>query len=218
MNKKFFLIILVCFFTLISIFIFSFKNEMFDFFVNTQNLSLGYILIYFILGFLYFLTPLPATLVIILNGFFFKLSGFFISLIFVILGSTLLFIFARNIKKTFNLNFNRFFNKKMNLKKITTNNYSILISRYILPYFFHNILFGLENVKIKRFLIIITFAEIPMIYALNALGMSLNMLTKNYEISLLDVILDINFYVPFVTMIIIFVVINHLKKNFKIGL
>ena len=35
---------------------------------------------------------------------------------------------------------------------------------------------------------------------------------KNYEISLLDIILDVNFYVPFVTMIIIFVVIIIKKK------
>ena len=218
MTKKFFLIILACFFILISIFIFSFKDEIFDFFINTQNFSLGYILIYFILGFLYFLTPLPVTLFIIFTGFFFNLGGFFISLIFVTIGSTLLFIFAKNIKKTFNINFNQFLYKKVNFKKITNNNYSILISRYILPYFFHNILFGLENIKIRRFLVIITLAEIPMIYALNALGMSLNMLAKNFKISLLDIILDVNFYVPFFIMIIIFVVINHLKKNFKIGL
>lgn len=218
MKKKFFLIILICIFSIISIFIFSFKDEIFDFIINNQKFNLGHISIYVILVFLYFLTPLPVTLVIILTGFLFNLIGFFISLIFIVLGSMLLFVFARNIKETFNLNLNQFFNKKINLKKITTNNYSILISRYILPYFFHNIYFGLENVKIKRFLIVITFAEIPMIYALNSVGMSLNMLVKNYKISFLDIIFDINFYVPFIIMIIIFVVINYLKKNFKIGL
>ena len=93
-----------------------------------------------------------------------------------------------------------------------------MISRYILPYFFHSIFFGLENIRLKRFLIVIAFAEIPMIYALNALGMSLNILVKNYKISLLDIIFDINFYVPFIIMIVIFVLINHLKNNFKIGL
>lgn len=218
MNKKNILTILICFFLLLSILIFSFKDEIFDIFVNSQKLSFGHVSAYLILVFIYFLTPLPATLVIILTGFFFKLIGFFISIIFIVIGSALLFVFAKNIKETFNINFDQFFQKKINFKKIATHNYSILISRYILPYFFHNIFFGLENIKLKRFLIVITFAEIPMIYALNTLGMSLNKLVKNYEITLFDIIFDVNFYVPFIIMIIIFVVINNLKNNFKIGL
>ncbi len=218
MNKKIFFMILVCFLTLITFIIFSFKNEIFDFLINGQNLSFRNISIYLILGFLYFLTPLPATIVIIMTGFLFKSVGFFISIILVLFTSFLLFVFARNIKKVFNLNLNQFLPKKINLKKIVTNNYSILISRYILPYFFHNIVFGLENIKLKRFLIVITFAEIPMIFALNTLGMTLNMIVKNYKISFLDIIFDENFYLPFIIMITIFVVINLLKKNFKIGL
>lgn len=216
MNKKNFIIILISFFTFLSIFIFYFEGEIFDFFINNQSFSLGFILIYLIFGFFCFLTPLPATLVIILTGFFFNLIGFFISIMFVLIGSAILFIFARNMKVMFNLNFDQFFPKKVDFKKIASNNYSILISRYIIPYFFHNIFFGLENIKIKRFLVVITFAEIPMIYALNALGMSLSMLTKNYKISLIDMLFDINFYVPFIIMIIIFVAINHLKQKFII--
>tara|TARA_B100002019_G_scaffold71634_1_gene61794 strand:- start:406 stop:1062 length:657 start_codon:yes stop_codon:yes gene_type:complete len=218
MNKKNFLIISISFILFLSIFAFYFKNEIFDFFINNQNLSFSYISIYITLSFLYFLTPLPVTLIIILNGFFFKLIGFLISITFIIIGSALLFVFSRNIKETFNINFDKFFQKKINFKKLAINNYSILISRYILPYFFHSIFFGLENIRLKRFLIVIAFAEIPMIYALNALGMSLNILVKNYKISILDIIFDINFYVPFIIMIVIFVVINHLKNNFKIGL
>lgn len=218
MNKKNILIILVCFFLILSIFIYSFKDEIFNIFISNEKLSSKHFALYLALAFMYFLTPLPATLIIILTGFFFKFIGFFVSIMFLLIGSAILFIFAKNIKETFNINLNQFLKKKINLKKITNNNYTILILRYILPYFIHNILFGLENIKLKRFLIIIMFAEIPMVYALNTLGMSLNKLVKSINISILDIISDINFYVPFIIMIIIFIVINHLKKNFKIGL
>ena len=218
MTKKNFLIISVCFLLLLSIFIYSFKDELLNIFIGSEKLSSEYVALYLVLAFMYFLTPLPTTIIVILTGFFFKFIGFFVSMIFLLIGSALLFVFAKNIKKTFNINLNQFFKKKINLKKITNNNYSILISRYILPYFVHNIFFGLENVKLNRFLIIIMFAEIPMVYALNTLGMSLNKLGKSMNISILDLMSDANFYVPFIIMIIIFIVINLLKKNFKVGL
>ena len=217
MTKKNFLIISVCFLLLLSIFIYSFKDELLNIFIGSEKLSSEYVALYLVLAFMYFLTPLPTTIIVILTGFFFKFIGFFVSMIFLLIGSALLFVFAKNIKKTFNINLNQFFKKKINLKKITNNNYSILISRYILPYFVHNIFFGLENVKLNRFLIIIMFAEIPMVYALNTLGMSLNKLGKSMNISILDLLSDANFYVPFIVMIIIFVLINLLKKNFKVG-
>ena len=112
MIKKNILIILVCIFLLLSIFIYSFKDEVLDILIGSEKLSSEHVALYLALAFIYFLTPLPATLIIILTGFFFKFIGFFVSMIFLLIGSALLFIFAKNIKETFNINFNQFFKKK----------------------------------------------------------------------------------------------------------
>ena len=159
-------------------------------------------------------TPLPVTFIIILNGYIFNKIGFFISLALLLLGSTALYLFAKKVKIFFDLDISKFFlKKKVNISKLTTNNFSILLSRYILPYFIHNIYYGLENIKIKRFILIIFCAEIPSTYALNSIGNSAQNITSDYNVELFNVFSDITFYVPFFIIFTIFILVNYFNRN-----
>jgi len=216
MKKKFITKIAVLLLVTILVLSLLFYKEILNFLIHLDISNSNFLLLYVAGCFLYFFTPLPTTLIIILNGYFFKNIGFYLSLLLVFFGSTILFMFAKKIKNYFNLDLGRVFSKKrLNISKLTTNSFSIFLSRYILPYFIHNIYYGLENIKIKKFMPIIICAEIPMLYALNSIGESLKNLSLNYKISYFDIINDKNFYNPFFIMFAILVVINYLKGKFK---
>ena len=216
MKKKFIAKSVVLLLVAIIVLSLLFYKEILNFLIHLDISNSNFMVIYVAGCFLYFFTPLPTTLIIILNGYFFKSIGFYLSLLLVFFGSTILFIFAKKIKNYFNLDLGRIFSKKgFNLSKLTTNNFSIFLSRYILPYFIHNIYYGLENIKIKKFIPIIICAEIPMLYALNSIGESLKNLSLNYKISYFDILNDKNFYYPFLIMFAILVVVNYLKGKFK---
>ena len=204
MKKEFITKIAVLLFAIIIVLSLLFYKEILNFLIHLDISNSNFLLFYIAGCFLYFFTPLPTTLIIILNGYLFKHIGFYLSLLLVFFGSTILFMFAKKIKSYFNLDPDRVFSKKgFNISKLTTNNFSIFLSRYILPYFIHNIYYGLENIKI------------PMLYALNSIGESLKNLSLNYKISYFDILNDKNFYYPFFIMFAIFVVINYLKRKFK---
>ena len=195
---------------------FYFNKSIIGFLINIDVSNINFLVFYIIVCFFYFLTPLPATLIVILNGYLFKKIGFFISLSLILLASAILYLFAKKIKNSFDLDFEKIFlKKKINLSKLTTNNFSIFLSRFILPYFLHNIYYGLVDVKIKKFILIIFCAEIPLLYALNSIGNSVKNLTSNYKISFLDIVNDINFYLPFFIVFAIFIVVNYLRTKFK---
>ena len=216
MKKEFITKIAVLLFAIIIVLSLLFYKEILNFLIHLDISNSNFLLFYIAGCFLYFFTPLPTTLIIILNGYLFKHIGFYLSLLLVFFGSTILFMFAKKIKSYFNLDPDRVFSKKgFNISKLTKNNFSIFLSRYILPYFIHNIYYGLENIKIKKFIPIIICAEIPMLYALNSIGESLKNLSLNYKISYFDILSDKNFYYPFFIMFAILVVINYLKGKFK---
>ena len=121
-----------------------FYKEILNFLIHLDISNSNLLPLYVAVCFLYFFTPFPTTLIIILNGYFFKSIGFYLSLLLVFFGSTILFMFAKKIKNYFNIDLGRIFSKKgFNISKLTTNNFSIFLSRYILPYFIHNIYYGL---------------------------------------------------------------------------
>ena len=216
MKKK--LITIIAIFLLITsvLLSFYFNESIIDFLINIDISNINFLVFYIIVCFSYFLTPLPATLIVILNGYLFKKIGFFISLTLILLASAILYLFAKKIKNYFDLDVEKIFlKKKINLSKLTTNNFSIFLSRFILPYFLHNIYYGLEGVKIKKFILIIFCAEIPLLYALNSIGNSLKNLTSNYKISFLDIVSDVNFYFPFFIIFIIFIVVNYLQTKYN---
>ena len=215
--KKKLITIIAIFLLIIPVFLsFYFNKSIIDFLINIDVSNINFLVFYIIVCFFYFLTPLPATLIVILNGYLFKKIGFFISLSLILLASAILYLFAKKIKNSFDLDVKKiFFKKKINLSKLTTNNFSIFLSRFILPYFLHNIYYGLVDVKIKKFILIIFCAEIPLLYALNSIGNSVKNITSNYKISFLDIVNDINFYLPFFIVFAIFIVVNYLRTKFK---
>ena len=116
-----------------------FKDNLFSALINLDVANSKFLIIYMILCMIYFLTPLPVTIIILLNGYLFQVKGLYISLALLILGSTFLYLFSIKIQSKFNFNFSKILNKKkIDLKKISENNYSIFFCRYIIPYFFHN--------------------------------------------------------------------------------
>ena len=218
MQKLKLLIFLAIFFIILIVFI-NFNRELIDFLItiNLENTKLFYY--YLVVSSIYFISPLPITLIILINGFIFKDYGFYISMFQILVGSLSLNLFSNKINKVFN--FYKYYEKqiskfkKFNLKKISENNYSIFLSRFILPYFIHNIFFAVIKIKIYRFLFLIFFAEIPMTYALSSIGATLNKISFDQSVSAYNLFTDINFYVPFILIFVIFVVIDKLNFLFK---
>ena len=171
-------------------------------------------LIYTSIIFIFFLIPFPTTIIILLNGFIFKEYGFIISYIIIIISSSLLFYFSTRLDNF--LIFKKVINYIENKKKIynyTKNNYSIFITRFLIPFFLHNICYGLIKVKFIRFILIIALAEIPVIFAINSIGLSLKSFSKKPNLPLQSLVTDINLYVPFLIVIVLFFLINKIKKN-----
>ena len=208
-------IILILFFIsiiFVSLYFFDY-NYFANMLIQDRSIHKYYSLFFIFVSFLYFLTPLPVTLIIIANGYFFQNLGFIISIFQVVLCSILIFSIAKKIDKYFD--FTKYKNKilkKINVNKFSQSNYSIILSRYIFPYFFHNIYYGILNIKLKKFSLLVILSEIPMLYALNSIGKSMNNFDFNMSISIFTIFIDKNFYVPFIIIFVIFVVTSYLYK------
>ena len=157
MKKKIiFFTIFVIFFLVIYEFIFN-KNliskSLFEYLILNKN---NYFLIITV-NFLYFLTPLPVTPIILFNGFFYGFFGFFIIYPIIILDSLLIFFSSKILIKS---KLFKFFFKKdiykdlrfVKISKVSSSNYIFILSRYILPYFVHNLIYGVLNISWKKFL------------------------------------------------------------------
>jgi len=214
MNKYLRITSLVLFFILISILgIFFYKNIL-DFLISIDVTKFSFLAAYITICLIYFIFPLPVTLIIILNGYLFKDIGFYISFSLILLSSTIIFFSSKFIETFFKLNIKYFFLKKnIKIEKLTSNSYSILISRYIVPFFFHNLYYGLMKIDFKRFFIIIFLAEIPMTYAINTIGKSLENFTTEVNFSIYDLFIDKNFYVPFFIIVFIFFFMKCIRKS-----
>ena len=177
---------------------------------------LQFLVLMLFLNFFYFLTPLPVFPLIILNGFVFGYLGFVFSIIFITLGSALIFSFSKFFlrKNLSNSLYKRFIKSKIKKYKFMkkNENSTIFLSRYIIPYFFHNIFFGLYNLNIKFFLLIIFLAEIPLTFATNSIGMSLNSFVLITNFNITELFLNYQFIVPFIFILLIVLISGSLKK------
>ena len=214
MKKSLSISIIAILMTVVSIVSFAYQETILNFLINIDVNKSNFLSIYLLICLVYFLFPLPVTLIILLNGYLFKDVGFYISISTILLASTILFFSSRLIEKFFNLDIKGFFSKKnINIEKMTSNSFSILISRWIVPFFFHNIYYGLTSVNFRKFFTIIFLAEIPMTYALNSIGKSLKNFTLEANYSIFDLFIDKNFYIPFIVIIFIFFFIKYIRKN-----
>jgi uncharacterized membrane protein YdjX (TVP38/TMEM64 family) len=169
-------------------------------------------IIYIFIILIFFLTPFPTTIIILFNGFAFKEYGFIISYVIIIISSIILFYFSTKLDEF--LIFKKILNNIKDKTKIynyTKKNYSILLSRFVIPFFFHNVCYGLIKIKFIRFILIIALAEIPVTFSLNSIGSSLKSFYEEPDLSLQSMITNINFYVPFLIVIVLFFFINKIK-------
>ncbi len=143
-------------------FIIDYKNSNFTLFIS----------LLVIFNLILFLTPVPTSPLIIANGFLLGDFGLFFSYFLIVICSSILF----RTSKIFSIFFKKYsiyknLYKKINLNK--NNNFNFLMiasSRYILPYFFHNIFFGSIIKSFNLFLYAVILSELPIIYVLNKIG------------------------------------------------
>lgn len=214
MKKSLSISIIAILMMVVSMVSFAYQETILIFLINIDVNKFNFLSIYLLICLVYVLLPLPVTLIILLNGYLFKDVGFYISISTILLASTILFFLSRSIEKFFNLNIKGFFLKKnIDIEKLTSNSSSVLISRWIVPFFFHNIYYGLTSVNFRKFVTIIFLSEIPMTYALNSIGKSLKNFTLESNYSIFDLFIDKNFYIPFIVIIFIFFFIKYIRKS-----
>jgi len=83
MKKKFIAKSVVLLLVAIIVLSLLFYKEILNFLIHLDISNSNFMVIYVAGCFLYFFTPLPTTLIIILNGYFFKSIGFYLSLLLV---------------------------------------------------------------------------------------------------------------------------------------
>ena len=214
MKKKILLIFLtLASFILLFIFLTNYQKIIYFLtFINVLNPVNFLIYIFIIL--MFFLTPFPTTIIVLLNGFIFKEYGFIISYIIILISSAILFYFSTKIEEfVIFKKILRYIKNKTKIYSYTKKNYSIFLTRFIIPFFFHNISYGLIKVKFTKFILIISLAEIPITFALNSIGSSLKNFSKAPNLSLQSLITDTNFYLPFLIVAVLFLFINKINKN-----
>ena len=217
MKNNLFILSLLILIILSTILSFFYYEKILDFLVFSDEFKKGLQLLYLIFIIFYFLTPMPTTLIILLNGFLFKEYGFFISYLALIFTSVILFYSSNKIYILINSNKNiTFFNKKLKLLNYSKKNFSIFLSRFLVPFFFHNIYYGVTKIKFTRFIFVILFAEIPVTYALNSIGNSLNSFDKNMGFSIEEIFLNSNFYIPFIIVFVLFFICIKFKDKIKL--
>ncbi len=181
---------------------------------NKEN----YILILFVNTF-YCLISLPVTPLIIANGFFIGTMGFFYIYLAIILSSTILYLTAKKFSKI--LRNYKFIDKKIfensQVKKfLNISNQSLIffLLRYTLPFFVHNLFYGLSKISNTKFIILVSLSEIPFTYALYILGMSLKELSFE-SLDLTKVFLSKNFLLPLFFIVIFTIIVNYILKKIK---
>ena len=99
----------------------------------------------------------PSTPLIIINFIFFSAFGFLISLISLLLSSVIIFKYSIYIEKLFNFknNYQKYFlllkNKNFFIKVFTT--------RFIIPMFFHNLIFGIIKSNLRIFILAVLISD-----------------------------------------------------------
>ena len=217
-NNHFFLLISVL--LIISLTVLSYLNyeHIIDFLLISAKSQENIKILYILFIFLCFLTPIPTTLIILLNGYLFEDTGFVISYLILIATSTILFLSSNKIYNLiFINNKNNLFSKnKFKLLNLSQNNLSIFISRFLIPFFFHNIYYGLTKIKLRKFIFIIIFAEIPFTYALNSIGNSLNVFNNKMELSIQEILFSADFYIPFIIIFALFIICNKYRNKINL--
>ena len=211
--KKIIYLVVIFLLSILSFEIFSNKNFFVETIIHFLSLNKDNYSLLIIINIVYFLSPLPVTPLILANGFLLNSFGFFILYPIIIIDSLLIFLFSRYL---IHLKLFKFILKKkffVNLKKISEKNIAFIISRYTLPYFIHNLYYGLTNISFSKFCYLVILSEIPLTYALIMLGVSFNDLIYQ-NLDLISIFYSMNFLLPLFLIIIFMVFINYIKRKF----
>lgn len=197
--------------------VYNFIEDLFFKVLEYKNKSyFGFFFIISFLNLIYFLTPLPIILIIVFNGFIFGSFGFLFSIFFILIGSILIFLFSKNLLRKNISKLKIFEIIKLKAQKVQfikkPNNGIIFLSRYIFPYFLHNIIFGLYEIKLIRFLIIIFLAEIPITLAINNIGKSLNNFVLINDYRIFDLFFDYQFLISFIFIFSVILMASSVEK------
>jgi len=189
-------------------------NQITQYLLSFDITKSNFLILYIIICFFYFLSPLPTTIVILVNGFLFKDFGTILSLFLVVVCSYIIFYFAKEISNQFSFNIEKVFkSKKLNIMKYSTNISSIFLSRYIIPYFFHNLYYGLIKIPPKIFIFTIFFAELPLIFCLNSIGKTFKNFSGDLNYTILDFLMNKNFNIPLFIIIFIFFITKYINTK-----
>ena len=140
--------------------------------------------VHLLISLILFLTPFPATIVVLTNGYVLGLSGFFISYTAIIFASFLLYRvgFVSNEQGGYGFDllgkYYRFFRRKIGDIGVTS---GIFITRFMVPLFFHNYCLGAMRYRFDRFLVMILVAEVPITLFLTVGSSELSKLTFQEE-------------------------------------
>jgi uncharacterized membrane protein YdjX (TVP38/TMEM64 family) len=220
-KNKFFLCTII--FILISLTIFFLlKSNKFFYNINIfekindlkQNNFIKFFFILFLINLIIFLTPIPTTPFIVFNGYILGNYGFILSYLTVVLCSIILFKFMKNLKFIFPIKFINKITEKIHKNKNNDLNFFIIASsRYIFPYFFHNVFFGSILKKINIFIYAILVTEIPIVFMLNQAGKKIN---EASDISTIESILTFDYLILFISFIfVVFIVRRSVKFSKK---
>jgi len=222
-NNLKYIFVFIIFFIFVIIYndqILIFGKEIFNKLIIYQEQNLIFFLfLLLIVNFIYFLSPIPTFPIIIFNGFILKNMGFILSYIIIIVCSLILFKSIKRFKFILNNNFFLKILEKINNNKNNDFNFFVIASsRYVLPYFVHNIFFGSILKNIKIFFIAILIGEIPIILILNQFGSQLRDLSELTSTNLSD-ILKIEYLLTFICFFLFLIIINraanYIKKKLK---
>lgn len=183
--------------------------------IKDKNYTLFIVIICF-LNFFYFLTPIPTLPLLVLNGFLIQNYGFFLSYFMILICSSIIFskskIFIGFLQK---FNFYKTLSSKINNNKNNDFNFYIVASsRFLLPYFFHNVFFGSILKNRNVFILSIVLAEIPIVFIINKFGKYLRDFSDLNSYNFND-ILNINFILFFLVFFLLVFIISRFSKYVK---
>ena len=147
---------------LLSMVIFYFENSILsesyqNFLLKFSEFSVLNVAFIMILQIIILSLGVPSTPLIILNLIFFSTYGFLISITSIFISSLIIFKFSIYISKLFKLE-----NKIGKYSEYLKNKnffIKVFISRFIIPGYFHNLIFGLINSNINTFMAAILLSD-----------------------------------------------------------
>ena len=164
MGKEIILVVAkaLIFLMLLSIVIFYFEHSILsesyrNFLLKFSKFSLLNLVFLMILQIIILSIGVPSTPLIILNLIFFSTYGFLLSITSIFISSLIIFKYSIYINKLFKLETKI----KKYSKYLKNNNFflKVFISRFIIPGYFHNLIFGLINSKINTFMVAILLSD-----------------------------------------------------------